>query len=122
MRIMDAVMAGLARALDLREERQRLLTQNIANADTPGYRARELDFREALEAAFREGSKGEGKGGPTAPVVNDPDGILREDGNTVDLDRQMVKLSINAGSYRVLSRILSRKFDMVRMAIEESRR
>ncbi len=113
-------MEGLARALDLREERQRVLTQNIANADTPGYRARELDFRQALEAAFGEGS-GTDKG-PGAPIVNDPDGILREDGNTVDLDRQMVKLSTNAGSYRVLSRILARKFDMVRMAIEESRR
>jgi len=122
MRIMDAVMAGLARALDLREERQRVLTQNIANADTPGYRARELDFRQALEAAFGQGSGAEREEGPQAPVINDPEGILREDGNTVDLDRQMVKLSANAGSYRVLSRILSRKFDMVRMAIEESRR
>lgn len=127
MRIMDAVMEGLARALDLRGERQRVLAQNVANADTPGYRAREVDFRAAMEAAFAERAEKGAVPEPEAgqrqmPVINDPAGVVREDGNSVDLDRQMVKLSANAMSYRVLSRILARKFDLIRMAIETSRR
>ncbi len=126
MRIMDTVMVGLARALDLREERQRVLTQNVANADTPGYKARELDFRDAIRQAF-EARNGEaaglaGTGPKEVPVVEDPRGVLREDGNTVDLDRAMAKLSANSMAYRTLSRMLAKKFSLIRLAIEAGRR
>ena len=57
-----------SQALVLRAERQRLIASNIANADTPGYAAREFDFGDALRnATGAQGSSGGGSGSQHAP-------------------------------------------------------
>ncbi len=48
----DATLQFHAHALNVRAQRQQLLASNIANADTPGYKARDLDFRQALQEAL----------------------------------------------------------------------
>ena len=93
-----------AQALTLRAERQRLLAGNIANADTPGYVARDLDFAAALSAAT-------GSAGPAGAALNGlraslPGGTGAEpqlrwasasqsslDGNTVDMDRERASIA-----------------------------
>ncbi|MFY7866115.1 flagellar basal body rod protein FlgB [Roseateles sp.] len=62
-RITDALNFQ-TQALALRSERQRLLASNIANADTPGYQARDMDFARAL----REATSASGVGGNSAPL------------------------------------------------------
>jgi len=126
MRLFDKTMATLQGALDVRLERQNLLAGNIANADTPGFKPRDLDFASALvDAQHRHdptaaalkgdlplvvaplpppGDNGEGSAG--APGV---------DGNRVDLDRAMVSLSENALQYQSNARSLSKKLGILRM-------
>ena len=53
MMLIDRTMQLLNRTLDLRQARQRVIASNIANEETPGYRATELNFQDSLQAAHR---------------------------------------------------------------------
>ena len=86
-----------ADALPLREQRLKLIASNLANADTPGYRARDIDFNAALESATRARQAGAATGAEPPPghIALDPDQGLQAfetvrgssqpsiDGNTV---------------------------------------
>lgn len=111
-----------AQALKLRSERSRVLASNIANADTPHYKARDFDFRSALEAAVGAqsvraaaqpvrtsaahlASNGGAAGVPTllyrAPLQTSLDG------NTVDLDRERANFAENTVRYEASLRFLN---------------
>jgi flagellar basal-body rod protein FlgB len=117
-------------ALDLYAARHRVLTENIANAETPGYRARDLDFQTALLRAFTppEAPSGNLIGGErndeesAAQVVVDREAAVKVDGNSVDLDTQMARLSENAFRITALSRMLARQYDALKSAIDGGRR
>lgn len=113
-----------AQALQLRSERQRLLAGNIANADTPGFQARDFDFRTALQnaTAGSTGAAANRLGGPiargasgldSAPRATDP--VLRYatpaqtnlDGNTVDMDRERASFADNAVRYESTLRFIN---------------
>ena len=119
--LFDPTFEGLAGALTLHQRRHEVVASNLANVETPGFRARELDFKAALEDAFA-GEAPEAVAGARAPeVVEDRTAPPRADGNTVDLDLQMAKLSANAGRYVALARILGQRIALLRQAIEGSR-
>lgn len=93
-------------ALQLRGERQALLAANVANADTPGYRAVDLDFSKALQNATRSAL-------PTAPgtspvIERDPPQAAR-DGNGVDLDHERARFADNAVGYEAALRSLNQQ-------------
>lgn len=113
-------------ALLLRAERQRLVASNIANADTPGYRARDFDFATALReatAAVPRGAAGAGELG--APVARGllAEGFGRErpapvlrwgtnahtnlDDNGVDMDRERAAFAENALKYEATLRFVN---------------
>lgn len=117
--LFDPTLAALAQVLTVRQQRHEVIASNLANIETPGYRARELDFRTALREAFETAEEGRPA---TAPrVVADVEAPARADGNTVDLDLQMAKLSENAGSYTTCARLLAKEFEHLREAIEGTR-
>jgi flagellar basal-body rod protein FlgB len=118
--LFDSVMQGLSTALTLHQRRHEVLASNLANVETPRFRARDLDFGRALAEAF-EGRAPEADAGPRAELVEDRSGPPRADGNTVDLDLQMAKLSANAGRYNALARIVGLRLALLRHAIEGSR-
>ena len=101
-----------SQALMLRAERQRLIASNIANADTPGYQARDFDFATALRAAT-------GNGGGIATDVMQPGGRLAPalryavptqtnlDSNTVDMDRERSAFADNAVKYESTLRFIN---------------
>src|SRR5882672_3478858 len=94
--LFDPSLTGLAEALTLHQRRHEVLASNLANVETPGYRAQELDFAAALKDAFQASDPASGErsfGGPQAAVVPDASAPPRADGNTVDVDLQMAKLS-----------------------------
>jgi len=129
--LFDPTIEGLARTLTLHQERHEVLASNLANVETPGYRARELDFQDALKEAFESADGAaptDGRGtiqlesmGHEAMVVEDKAAPRRADGNTVDLDMQMAKLNANGTSYLALARILGRRVSLLRQAIEGTR-
>lgn len=118
--LFDPTMRGLAQALTLHHQRHEVLASNLANVETPGYRAKELDFETALQDAF---AGGEGIEAPLSErkVVQDRTAPARADGNTVDVDLQMAKLGANGGRYVALARILGHRIAMLRQAIEGNR-
>ena len=89
-------------ALTLRSERQRLIASNIANADTPGYVARDFDFSRALAAEMPGGSKG---GDPRLNYAAPSQTNL--DGNSVDMDRERASFVDNALKYESTLRFIN---------------
>ena len=119
MRIFGPVIQGLGQALDLYQARHRVLAENVANAETPGYRARELDFGAALTRAFDQ--LDEGRTADDATTVVDAHATVKIDGNSVDVDTEMARLSQNAFKIVALSQIIARKYAGLRAVITEGR-
>jgi flagellar basal-body rod protein FlgB len=75
--------------------RQRALAQNVANVDTPGYQAVDVNFPLAMSRALAEQSApgGTGVASPAGmPLVGNP-GVMQVDGNGVDVDKQMIEIA-----------------------------
>ncbi len=97
-----------SQALVLRAERQRLIAGNIANADTPGFKARDFDFASALRAATGTSGVGGGigrdiltPGGRMAPELRYAvPSQTNLDSNSVDMDRERAAFSDNAVRYQ----------------------
>ncbi|MCO5123116.1 MAG: flagellar basal body rod protein FlgB [Rhizobacter sp.] len=111
-----------AQALTLRSERQQLLASNIANADTPGYVARDMNFSQALQratgalpaartlAATQPGHIGTGAGagaGAGADLVYATQSQSNLDRNTVDMDRERASFADNALRYEATLRFIN---------------
>lgn len=102
-------------ALLLRSERQRLIAGNIANADTPGFKARDFDFASALRAATGRGAAGEGiardvltPGGRIEPTLRYAlPSQTHLDNNTVDMDRERAAFADNAVKYESTLRFIN---------------
>ncbi len=128
--LFNSVFTPLAQALQVRAERQQVLAGNIANVDTPGYRARDINFRAAMaaELAGTEGTlslrRTESRQLPgmqsdgLAPFIayrtNLPMGI---DGNNVDLAREEARFTANALAYQADLKFLSGRIRNLRRAI-----
>jgi flagellar basal-body rod protein FlgB len=126
-------------SLRVRSARHEILSANVANADTPGYRPRELDFKTVMQTAA--GSGAEDPAAPTARRDLDPKlaadllpsmiyevespahghGEDRLDGNAVSLDRQMALLTENALAHETSLTLLSRTLAGLRYVIGEGR-
>ena len=124
------------KALDFRDKRNNVLTSNIANAETPGYRALGYDFEKQLQSvAGNEDSlplkvshpkhlksalvTGDGQMRPEVFVR--PNESVGEDGNTVDLDLEMADLAKNQIQFRSTVETLNRKMGILRYAIQGGR-
>ena len=120
----------LERAMDLRAARHNLIVSNIANMDTPGYKAFDLAVEEALERMSETSGELEKTHPRHMPYADNlaldirpepvpaPEFSLRGDGNTVDIDREMTKLSENGITYQALARLVSREFQIISKTIE----
>jgi flagellar basal-body rod protein FlgB len=90
-------------ALVLRAERQRLIASNIANADTPGYVARDFDFA----ATLREARAGQAQGQGAAVLRYAAAAQTNLDGNGVDMDRERAAFADNAVRYEATLRFIN---------------
>ncbi len=101
-------------ALELRSARMGLLTSNIANAATPGYKARDIDFAAALGAELHGTAADKAMAGATryrVPVMPSLDG------NTVDMGSEQVAFSENAVGYATTLSFLTARIDTITRAI-----
>lgn len=92
----------MVEALDLAVMRHRVLSANIANVDTPGYKARTVGFDDVLKKAV---------------VAEREDVVPREDGNTVVMEREQADLRKNQLVYRVFMQSLIQRVRTMRSAI-----
>lgn len=132
---LDQDLSTLRNAMNIRGHRQELLASNIANADTPHYKARDVDFKSALQAAIG------GRGAPNVPAVNlartqaghlggngvsPHDGSVKHraeyqgavDGNTVNMDVERAAFAQNALQLEALILFVSKRFEGLQRAIQ----
>lgn len=124
--IIDRAFGVHAEALQLRARRGELLASNLANADTPNYKARDLDFRNALSDAQSATALAtthaghmpvQGGNGGVQTLYRVP-GQSSLDGNTVDTQIEQTKFAENAVRYRTSLRFLSGKISGLMTAIK----
>lgn len=136
MTIFDRTMQLLERNLDFRSARQRVIASNLANEETPGYRASELNFMDQLRSAHHGrlpvvlaatqprhfGLHGaQGVQAVVGKLNEVPAGDLPLDANSVNLELEMAKLSDNAMQYNTAATILAKKFHGLLNVIREGR-
>ena len=129
--LFDPTISALNQNLNLRLENQNVISGNIANADTPGYKAKAMSFEQAMRDAMETGGNlkletGDaqhiGSGGAEAvraDVYDDPNGVESLDGNTVDRSAEMAKMKENEILYNASIEALRKKLGMLEYGISE---
>ena len=129
---------SLQRSLDAASLRQRLISNNIANVDTPGYKTMEISFKDILNAEKSKYDTGNTfQGYRTDPrhlvigsnsnsvnpkiVVQNNTSVLNN-GNNVDVEYEMTKMAENSIWYNSLTQIMNKEFSILRYIITEGRR
>lgn len=127
-------------ALGLRQARHEVLAANIANADTPNYKARDIDFASELKKAVEGGASQQGNNGgltlsrtserhmagtgPTWQGAGSTELLYRIpdqpslDGNTVDMDRERTQFADNAVRYQAALTIMNRRIQGLKNAMQ----
>lgn len=110
--MLDPIANRLERYMDLLSARQKLVASNIANADTPGYKARDIDFQAEFQNAIRS----------PAPRAIEVLGLkVKNDGNNVSIDREARILAENAMRFGFATQLLRTQIRAVRSAIQEGK-
>jgi flagellar basal-body rod protein FlgB len=113
--MLDGVSKRIESYMDVLSARQRQVAANVANADTPGYHTRDLDFQSELQRHMQGSSSPQ-------PVMHEVAGLpVRNDGNNVSLDREARLLAENALRFNIASNLLRSQIRMVKSAIEEGK-
>lgn len=126
--------AVLGKALNLRTQRHQVLASNIANADTPHYKARDFDFQAAMQNAVsgRSISGGLNMSVTARGHLAGSEGVAFSslqyrgvnqasvDGNTVDMDAERAQMTDNAMQYQILTQLVSDKFRRLKSAVSST--
>jgi flagellar basal-body rod protein FlgB len=109
----DRVSAGVERALDGVAQQQRTTAANIANAATPGYRAQSVSFQDSLMAAMNDGDD------PSNAAITTGDAGTPADanGNTVELDKEIVDQQREGMQYQALAQAMTFKLGLWQKAL-----
>jgi flagellar basal-body rod protein FlgB len=131
---LDAALRFHQEALALRARRQEVLSANIANADTPGYKARDFDFAGSLSQAMERGRQGAGVAlaltspGHASAQANGFAGAELAyripaqssiDGNTVEMDQERVQFADNAVHYESGLAVLGAQIKTLLAAVQQ---
>ena len=115
MNLFDTTQLGLERAVAGAGMRQATLAGNIANANTPGYQRRDVDFHSALSAAMQDG-RGAVQQVSFTPAT-DRSSVMRADGNGVDIDVESANMASNALEYEALVSVSRGRIDILESAM-----
>jgi flagellar basal-body rod protein FlgB len=126
----------LGKTLDLRAQRQNLISANLANVETPGYTPNDISFESQLKSALKQGGKAQthipnsrhiplkgAGGGPSAlelvtgQMIELPAKSSGPDGNGVEMESEMGRMAENQIMYNASVQILTKKFEMMKQAI-----
>ena len=129
----DNTPKAMKKSLDLMSTRQSVITSNVGNVDTPGFKASEIDFQGQLREAL--GSKGqlnlqatnEKHFGPNTSNISsltaDPfeeEDAAKSNGNNVDVDKEMAKMAENQIFYNAVIQLMMKRGSTVRASITET--
>jgi len=131
--LFDKPTRALGASVNLRQVRNNIISSNIANAETPGFQAKKVDFEEALSRALDmegmgtpEGASPEhfpvGRGALSrikADIYENPDVEVSNDGNTVDVEKEMASLAENSIMYKAAIQLINKKMAALKYAVGE---
>jgi len=104
--------SSLERFLEVTTDREQTIAANMANVDTPGYRTKDINFKQALmQASDTDGMQ-------LTPVVSEVSGLLeRPDGNNVNLDRESMLLAQSQLQFQMGTQLVKSQFHQLLSAI-----
>jgi flagellar basal-body rod protein FlgB len=124
MRLFDGAIEHLTRGLAFATRRHEILARNLANAETPGYRALDLVFDDHLRPLLGVAPVEQpvdlapvGQTGGRPRIVLSEDRTPNAEGNDVKLDRQTARLAENTLYHQALVQILASRFNTLRQAV-----
>ncbi|OFZ24548.1 MAG: flagellar basal-body rod protein FlgB [Bdellovibrionales bacterium RIFOXYB1_FULL_37_110] len=131
MDINDKTIDALRASLNFRQMRQKIIASNVANAETPSYKAKKVDFEQALQRALNLDEKqtlnvedgrhydvgGGGFDNLTPEIYEASDGVVKENGNTVDKEAEMAEMLDNNILYNASVQLLNKKLGLLKYAI-----
>lgn len=118
MNLFDTTQLGLQRAIAGAGLRQTTIAGNIANANTPGYLRKEVDFHTTLRAAMDSDDAPSALRSTTFEAATDTSrGAMRFDGNGVDIDVESAAMASNALEYEALVAVARGRSDVLRSAM-----
>lgn len=122
--IFDKTMSVLDKSIDMRLLRQNIINSNIANAETPGYKAKVAEFEDALARAIAidANSPVDNVSQLKPDVYDNPDINVTNDGNTVDMEREMAALAENTVLYKAAIQLINKKLAQMKYAVTEGGR
>lgn len=141
-RLFSTTIEVLSRSVDLRTRNQNLIASNLANAETPGYTPKNLEFEGQLQAAVKKTSargRRDEPGAVTHPghiplrggaerlsqvqgrVVETPSATPGRDGNSVELENEMGRMMQNQVLFNASVQLLAKKFEGLRSALREGK-
>jgi flagellar basal-body rod protein FlgB len=98
--------------MNLLSARQKIVASNIANADTPGYKTKDIDFQSEFQNALGNG----------APGISEVNGLkVKNDGNNVSIDRESRLLSENALRFSIASQLARQEVTALRTVIQDGK-
>ncbi len=131
MKIDDKTIQALSASLKFRQMKQEMHAANIANAETPGYKSKKIDFEEALARAldtdgqenlqandprhFNVGSGGFNNLQPE--IYEDPNGVMSMDGNNVNREQELAEMAENKIMYDASIQLLNKKLGLMKYAV-----
>ncbi len=135
-KLFDKTSSALGSSINHRLLRQNVISANIANAETPGYKAKVVEFEEALSRAVDNSGIGRmhasdekhflvGQGSigrVRADVYDNPDINISNDGNTVNLEKEMTSLAENTILYRAAVQLMNKKLGALKYAASDGTR
>jgi flagellar basal-body rod protein FlgB len=122
LRLFDGLGSALQQVLDLRSTQHGLISANLANADTPGYRAKEIPFGELLDKVVRAAEDHDASAQDDDIPVQDRDPLAwAVDGNSVNAETEAAKLTENSLMYAAVSTGMSKRLAMLRFAASDGK-
>jgi flagellar basal-body rod protein FlgB len=114
MNLFDTTDLSLQAAIRGASLRQTALAQNLANANTPGYQRKDVDFESSLRAAMADGTSPDSL---QFGVTTDPSSPMQPDGNSVDIDVKSSKLAENGLNYESLVSVSKGRIEILQSAV-----
>lgn len=131
---LEASLQFHQQALGLRQQRHQILASNIANADTPNYKARDIDFGSELKKAVEQGRaaggglslartserhlEGQAAATPSQGLLYRVPDQPSLDGNTVDMDRERTQFADNAVRYQAALTLINSRIQGLKNAMQ----
>jgi len=114
--VYDDVSVLNSKLMEFAQERQKVIANNMANADTPGYIKRDLDFQARLKQVLEDGDR------PALEdlkpqLVLDKSGLFKDDGNNVSISDEMNNMMQNGVYFNLLTKAFATRINILRTAI-----